>query len=147
MIASHEHAASLAGKAADTSRESLIRPQTGKVENRGYAREASALLPMAVTPHGTTEAPMVMATGEADSEEDTENDARLPKTKKVPVGMTATEWKLHKLTHLPYNPACRCCVAGRKRDDQHRRRDKGPLQAQAELDAETAHRYARFTSC
>ena len=89
---------------------------------------------------------MVMATGEAESEEDEENDARLPRTKKVPVGMTAAEWNSHKLTHLPYNPACRCCVAGRKRDDQHRRRDKGPLQAQAELDAEKAHRYARTTS-
>ena len=80
---------------------------------------------------------MVMATGEAESEEDEENDARLPKTKKVPVGMTAAEWNSNKLTHHPYNPACRCCVAGRKRDDQHRRRDKGPLQAQAELDAES----------
>lgn len=136
MIASQEHAAKLTRKATDASRESPMRPQTDKVDNRGYAREASALLPMVVTPHGTTEAPMVMATGEADSEKDSENDARLPKTKKVPVGMTATEWKLHKLTHLPYKPACRCCVAGRKRDDQRRRRDKGPLQAQAELVAE-----------
>ena len=92
---------------------------------------------MAVTPHGTQEAPEVMATGEDDSEEDTEDNARLPKTKKVPVGMTAAEWTLHKLTHLPYNPACRCCVAGRKRDDQHRSRDHEPLQAQAELDAES----------
>ena len=90
-------------------------------------------MPMAETPHGIKEAPEVMATGEADSEED---EARLPNTKKVTVGMTAAEWELHKLTHLPYNPACRCCVAGRKRDDQHRRRDNGPLQAQAELDAE-----------
>ena len=90
MIASHGHAASLAVRAADASRESPIRPQTGEVENRGHAREASALVPMAMTPHGTTEAPMVMATGEDDSEEDTENDARLQKTKKVPVGMTAT---------------------------------------------------------
>ena len=94
-------------------------------------------MPMAEMPHGTTEAPAVLATGEADSEEDTEDEARLPTTKKVPVGMTAAEWKVHKHTHLPYNPACRCCVAGRKRDDQHRRRDKGPLQAQAELDAES----------
>ena len=133
MIASREHAASLAGEAADTSRGSLIKPQTDKGKSRGYAREASALLHMAETLHGTTEAPEVMATGEADSEED---EAGLPKTKKVPVGMTAAEWKVHKLTHLPYNPACRCCVAGRKRDDQHRRRDKGPLQAQAELDTE-----------
>jgi hypothetical protein len=88
---------------------------------------------MAETPHETPEAPELMATGEDEVEDDL---ARLPKTKKVPVGMTAAEWKLHELTHRPYNPACRCCVAGRKRDDQHRRRDPGPLQAQAELDAE-----------
>ena len=69
-------------------------------------------MPMAETPHETTEAPEAMATGEADSEED---EARLPRTKKVPVGMTAAEWELHKLTHLPYDPACRCCVAGRNR--------------------------------
>ena len=74
MIASQEHAAILAEKAADASRESPIRPQTGEVENLGQAPEASVLLPMAVTPHGTTEAPMVMATGEADSEEDEENN-------------------------------------------------------------------------
>ncbi len=49
--------------------------------------------------------------------------------------MLAAEWKVYRLTHLPYNPACRCCVAERKRDDQHRRREGGPLQAQAELDA------------
>ena len=48
-------------------------------------------------------------------------EARTPKTKKSPVGMTAAEWQVHRPTHLPYNPACRCCVAGRKRDDQHRR--------------------------
>ena len=77
MIASQEHAAILAEKAADASRESPIRPQTGEVENRGHAREASALLPMALTPHETTEAPIGMATGEADSEEDAENDAIL----------------------------------------------------------------------
>ena len=133
VIASQEHAANLAGKAVDTSRESPIRPQTNEGVVRGQVRETSALLPMAETPHGTAEAPEVMETGEEDSEKD---EARLPNTKKAPVGMTAAEWELHKLTHLPYNPACRCCVAGRKRDDQHRRRDKGPLQAQAELDAE-----------
>ena len=123
----------MAGKAADTSRESPIRPQTNEGVIRGQVRETSALLPMAETPHGTKEAPEVMATGEVDSEED---GARLPNTKKVPVGMTAVEWELHKLTHLPYNPACRCCVAGRKRDDQHRRRDKRTAPAQAELDVE-----------
>ena len=54
-----------------------------------------------------------------------EEEARVPRTKKPPVGMTAAEWQTHCLTHLPYNPACRCCVAGRKRDDPHRRRTTG----------------------
>ena len=63
-------------------------------------------------------------------------DARVPKTKKAPIGKTEAEWKVHRLTHLPHNPGCRCCVAGRKRDDQHRRRAEDPMQAQAELDAE-----------
>ncbi len=139
MIASQEHAATLAGKAVDTSRESPVRPQTNEGVIRGQAREASALLPMAETPHGIKEAPEVMATGEDDSEED---GARLPNTKKVPVGMTAAEWELHKLTHLPYNPACRCCVAGWKRDDQHRRRDKGTPQRRPSWTRKEAHRYA-----
>ena len=139
MNESLEHTANLAGRATDTSQNSPIRPQTGERESgtRGHAPEASVLLPTTVTPDGMSEAPMVMATGEADIEADEEHDARTPKTKKAPVGMTAKEWNLHKLTHLPYNPACRCCVAGRKRDDQHRRRDKGPLQTDAELDAES----------
>ena len=63
-----------------------------------------------------------------------EEEARVPKTKRAPIGMTSAEWQIHRLTHLPYNPACRCCVAGRKRDDQHRR--VGPLQAEAALDTE-----------
>ena len=143
MIASQEHAANVAGEAGDTSRESPIRPQMNEGVTRGQVRETSALLPMAETPHGTKEAPEVMATGEADSEED---EARLPKTKKVPVGMTAAEWELHKLTHLPYNPACRCCVAGRKRDDQHRRRDKGQPLRRLSWTRKEAHRYAQTTS-
>ena len=35
----------------------------------------------------------------------------MPKTKKTPVAMTPAEWQVHRLTHLPYNAACRCCVA------------------------------------
>ena len=57
-----------------------------------------------------------------EKEVEVEDEARVPRTKKAPVGMTQSEWQVHRLTHLPYNAACRCCVAGRKRDDQHRRR-------------------------
>ena len=93
-------------------------------------------MPTVVSPDEMSEAPMGRATGDAEVEVDEEHEARTPKTKKPPVGMTEREWNLHKLTHLPYNPACRCCVAGRKRDDQHRRRSKGPLQTETEMDAE-----------
>ena len=78
--------------------------------------------------------PKYDAKAEEEAKGEVEEEARVPKTKKAPVGMTAAEWHVHRLTHLPYNAACRCCVAGRKRDDQHRR--VGPLQAQAALDAE-----------
>ena len=97
-------------------------------------------MPGAVAPDRMTEvpvAPNVMAMGEAEEEREEEQEARTPRTKKAPVGMTAAEWKTHRLTHLPYNPAGRCCVAGRKRDDQHRRRDVGPFQTQTEWDAES----------
>ena len=80
---------------------------------------------------------MAMAEAEDTVAEEQEDmpAARTPTTKKAPIGMTVSEWNVHRLTHLPYNAACRCCVAGRKRDDQHRRRESGPLQAQADLDA------------
>ena len=76
-----------------------------------------------------------MAVDEAEEEVEGEDEANMPKTERAPVGMTPAEWQVHRLTHLPYNAACRCCVAGRKRDDQHRRRKEGPLQSQADLDA------------
>ena len=69
---------------------------------------------------GEGEGPEEVTAGDDAAKE--EEEARVPRTKKPPVGMTAAEWQTHCLTHLPYNPACRCCVAGRKRDDKHRRR-------------------------
>ena len=73
---------------------------------------------------------------EAIGVDEEDEEARVPRTKKAPVGMTAAEWQVHRLTHLPYNAACRCCVAGRKRDDPHRRRPEESSSSQADLDAD-----------
>jgi hypothetical protein len=121
--------------------KSPIRPQSkdaGKVDLPGQAFKASANAPQAVALDEREEAG-AMAVDEAAEDEGEgpeeviagddaakeEEEARVPRTKKPPVGMTAAEWQRHCLTHLPYNPACRCCVAGRKRDDPHRRRSMG----------------------
>ena len=125
-----------------------IRPQSNNVRKgnlRGASLRGRCPEPGTVT-FEEEEEPGAMAidgseTGQAFAAADpdqcgeSEEEARMPKTKKAPVGMTPAEWQVHRLTHLPYNAACRCCVAGRKRDDQHRRRKEGPLQAQADLDA------------
>ena len=122
-------------EATKVLQESPIRPQSNDVRkgnDRGQACVASALAPGTVT-LGEVEQAGVMAVDEAEEEKvEVEDEARVPKTKKAPVGMTPAEWQIHRLTHLPYNAACRCCVAGRKRNDQHRRREAGPLQAQAD---------------
>ena len=52
--------------------------------------------------------------------------------------MTPTELSNHALTHIPFHPGCRSCVAGRKRDHQHPRRS-GVEQMQHDLDAANAH--------
>ena len=44
---------------------------------------------------------------DVEREEDGVPEARTPTTKRPPVGMTVAEWDVHKLTHLPYNAACR----------------------------------------
>ena len=41
-----------------------------------------------------------------DTEAEVEEQTRAPNTKRAPVGMTPAEWQVHRLTHLPYNPAC-----------------------------------------
>ena len=126
-------------EATKVLQESHIIPQSNDVRkgnSRGQACVASAPAPESVT-LGEVEESGAMAVDEAEEEKvEVEDEARVPNTKKAPVGMTPAEWQVHRLTHLPYNAACRCCVAGRKRDDQHRRREVGILQAQAALDAE-----------
>ena len=35
--------------------------------------------------------------------------------------MSSEALRIHSLTHIPYNPGCKCCVAARKRDHKHPR--------------------------
>ena len=67
-----------------------------------------------------------------ESEEEVE-EGRVPRTRKFPVGMSADELRTHSLTHIPYHPGCRHCVAGRKRDHRHPLREKGQRQMHTEL--------------
>ena len=57
--------------------------------------------------------------------------------------MTPTEMSNHALTHIPFHPGCRSCVAGRKRDHQHLRRS-GLEKTQQDLDAANAHNSAEY---
>ena len=36
--------------------------------------------------------------------------------------MSLEALRIHSLTHIPYHPGCKCCVAGRKNDHKHSRR-------------------------
>ena len=68
-------------------------------------------------------------TGEEEVEE-----GRAPRTRECPEGMNAEELRMHSLTHIPYHPGCKCCVAGRKRDHKHPRRHIGHAKMQADLE-------------
>ena len=73
----------------------------------------------------------------SDDEEEVEQ-GRIPRTQQPPVGMTPAEMRTHSLTHIPFHPACRCCVAGRMKDHQHPMRS-GIQRMQDELDSANAH--------
>ena len=68
------------------------------------------------------------------SEEEVE-EGRVPRTRKFPVGMSADELRTHSLTHIPYHPGCKCCVAGRTRHHMHPLRDRGHTHMHADLEA------------
>ena len=70
---------------------------------------------------------------EEEREEEVEQ-GRLPKSRRPPTGMSPEEYRVHSLTHIPYHPGCKCCVAGRKRDHVHHRFKMGVDRMQAELD-------------
>ena len=57
-----------------------------------------------------------------DDDEEEVEEGRPAHTRKPPSGMTPSEMRTHALTHIPFHPGCRSCVAGRKRDHQHPRR-------------------------
>ena len=48
----------------------------------------------------------------------------IPKALASPKEMTEREFAEHCLTHIPYNPACHYCVAG-KRNNVHHQRSPG----------------------
>ena len=70
-----------------------------------------------------------------DEEEEEVEEGRVPRTRKFPDSMSVEELRAHSLTHIPYHPGCKCCVAGRKRDHQHPRRDIGQSKMHADLEA------------
>ena len=72
--------------------------------------------------------------GVDDQEEEVE-EGRVPKTRKLPDSMSPEELRAHSLTHIPYHPGCKCCVAGRKRYYKHSRRDRSQDKMHADLEA------------
>ena len=59
-----------------------------------------------------------------DDEEEVE-EGRAPRTRECPESMSSEALRIHSLTHIPYHPGCKCCVAARKRDHKHPRRKAG----------------------
>ena len=70
-----------------------------------------------------------------DEEEEEVEEGRVPRTRKFPDSMSVEELRAHSLTHIPFHPGCKCCVAGRKRDHQHPRRYIGESAMHADLEA------------
>ena len=62
----------------------------------------------------------VLAMDGEEEEKDVEQ-GRLPRSRRSPQEMSPEEYRVHSLTHIPYHPGCKCCVAGRKRDHVHHR--------------------------
>lgn len=63
------------------------------------------------------------STGAPFPEEEEVEEGRVPDTRKCPTGLNEEELRVHNLTHIPYHPGCKCCVAARKRDHKHPRRE------------------------
>ena len=55
--------------------------------------------------------------------------ARKPILKKIPETVSIDEFNQHMITHLPFRSWCDHCVAGKSREDDHRKRE--PLDKQA----------------
>ena len=84
------------------------------------------------SPPGTAESSRVPVSAHSDDEE--VEEGRVPRSRNFPESMSAEELRVHSLTHIPYHPGCKCCVAGRKRDHKHPRREVGQARMRADLD-------------
>ena len=49
-------------------------------------------------------------------------EGRAPRTRECPEILSSEAFRVHSLTHIPYHPGCKHCVAARKRDHRHPRR-------------------------
>ena len=68
------------------------------------------------------------------SDDEKVEEGRVPRSRKFPDSMCVEELRVHSLTHIPFHPGCKCCVAGRKRDHKHSRRGDGQARMQADLE-------------
>ena len=72
-----------------------------------------------------------------DCDDEEAEEGRVPRSRKFPDSMSVEELRVHSLTHIPFHPGCKCCVAGRKRDHKHPRRRDGQVNVQADPDEST----------
>ncbi len=70
-----------------------------------------------------------------DEQEEVVEEGSAPRTREFPGSLSPEELRVLSLTHIPYHPGCKCCVAGRKRDHQHPRRDNSHTRMHADLEA------------
>ena len=82
-------------------------------------------------PVGTDPGVAVHGAPRVDDEE--VEEGRAPRTRECPESMSSEDLRTHSLTHIPYHPGCKCCVAARKRDHKHSRRTTGTI-----VDVETS---------
>ena len=103
--------------ASPDSRRSLL----GVEANESAPRRVTLSVPRV----GEEGGEVTTVTGVPPPEDEEVEEGRAPKTRESPTSMTPEEFRVHSLTHIPYHPGCRCCVAARKRDHKHPRRHLG----------------------
>ena len=65
------------------------------------------------------------ATGVSPHDDEEVEEGRALRTRECSESMSSEALRIHSLTHIPYHPGCKCCVAARKRDHKHPRRATG----------------------
>jgi hypothetical protein len=80
-----------------------IRPDVDTTENGGVGVEAKE--------------------GDEEEEEEQVEEAKVSKPARDPGAPTKAEIEEHEATHLPFRSWCPCCVAGRRDNPPHRRRE------------------------